>query len=88
VEFRGVWLSVDNIDWPTKPTPMMLRTKLQFVKLLDMHKQNGMKVVVQVRPATDALYPSVLEPWSHRCNRYARGKPHYDPPEFGDNGNA
>ena len=30
-----------------------------------MHKANGMNaVVVQVRPASDAFYPSQYEPWS------------------------
>ena len=50
-----------------------------------MHQRNGMNaVVVQVRPATDAFYPSPLEPWS----QWLTGRqgqppiPFYDPLEF------
>ena len=85
-EFRGVWVAtVDNIDWPTKPTPDSYQQKEQFIRLLDMHKYNGMNaVVVQVRPATDALYPSVFEPWSQWLTG-TQGKPpvpYYDPLSF------
>lgn len=85
-EFRGVWVAtVENIDWPnTKNTPVA-EQKAQFIRLLDMHQQNGMNaVIVQVRPAADAFYPSKLEPWSE----YLTGKqglppsPYYDPLEF------
>lgn len=85
-EFRGVWVAtVDNIDWPTKPTPDSHEQKMQFIRLLDMHKMNGMNaVVVQVRPATDALYPSAFEPWSQWLTG-RQGKPpvpYYDPLAF------
>ena len=59
--------------------------KAEFIKLLDMHQQNGMNaVIVQIRPAGDALYPSQLEPWSE----FLTGKqgqppvPYYDPLAF------
>lgn len=33
--------------------------------MLDLHERNGMNaLIVQVRPAADALYPSPFEPWS------------------------
>lgn len=65
-EFRGVWIAtVSNIDWPYSPTHASEFHKESFSKLLDKHKANGFNaVIVQIRPATDAFYPSTLEPWS------------------------
>lgn len=85
-EFRGVWVAtVSNIDYPSSPTTNSETQKREFIKLLDMHQRNGMNaVVVQVRPATDAFYPSPLEPWS----QWLTGRqgqppiPFYDPLEF------
>lgn len=85
-EFRGVWVAtVNNIDWPSKPTISSDIQKAEFIKLADMHKANGMNaLVVQIRPATDAYYPSPYEPWS----QWLTGKqglppfPYYDPLKF------
>ena len=65
-EFRGVWIAtVDNIDWPQKNQFNVDSQKADFIRQLDLHQMNGMNaVVVQVRPATDAFYPSPFEPWS------------------------
>ena len=85
-EFRAVWVAtVDNIDWPSKPVVSSDVQKAEFVRLLDMHKQNGMNaLIVQVRPATDAFYPSPLEPWSQWLTGI-QGQPpfpYYDPLAF------
>ena len=85
-EFRGVWVAtVENIDWPSKRGLPVETQQQEFIKLLDMHQKNGMNaVVVQVRPAADAMYPSSLEPWSE----YLTGTqgvapvPFYDPLAF------
>jgi len=85
-EFRAAWIAtVDNIDWPSKKTLSVDSQKLEFINLLNMHKANGLNaVVVQIRPATDAFYPSPLEPWSE----WLTGKqgrppvPYYDPLQF------
>jgi uncharacterized lipoprotein YddW (UPF0748 family) len=85
-EFRGVWVaSVTNIDWPAKGNYNSDSQKVEFIRLLDMHKANGMNaMVVQIRPATDAFYPSPYEPWSE----WLTGKqgqppsPYYDPLKF------
>jgi uncharacterized lipoprotein YddW (UPF0748 family) len=86
-EFRAVWVaSVDNIDWPSKTAKGNVELqKKEFIDLLDMHKKNGMNaVIVQVRPAADALYPSQYEPWSE----WLTGKqgrppvPYYNPLQF------
>lgn len=85
-EFRGVWIaSVANIDWPSKPG---LSTWQQQGELLDiLNRAVDLKlnaVVLQVRPAADALYASRYEPWSE----YLTGQmgqapvPFYDPLTF------
>lgn len=85
-EFRGVWVAtVDNIDWPSKKNVSTDTQKAEFIKLLDMHQRNGMNVIIaQIRPATDAFYPSQYEPWSEWLTG-TQGKPpipYYDPLEF------
>ena len=85
-EFRGVWIaSVDNIDWPPKGMVNVDSQKVEFIRQLDMHKRNGMNaVIVQVRPAADAFYPSPYEPWSQWLTG-TQGKPpspYYDPLQF------
>lgn len=85
-EFRGVWIAtVDNIDWPKKNQFNSDSQKLEYVRQLDMHQRNGMNaVVVQVRPAADAFYPSPFEPWSQWLTG-VQGKPpvpYYDPLQF------
>jgi len=85
-EFRGVWIaSVDNIDWPLKGMVSPDSQRAEFIRQLDMHKANGMNaVIVQVRPAADAFYPSQYEPWSQWLTG-VQGKPpspYYDPLEF------
>ncbi len=85
-EFRAVWVaSVENIDWPSGKGLSADSQRTEFIALLDMHKRNGMNaVIVQVRPAADALYPSQYEPWSE----WLTGKqglppaPYYDPLQF------
>ncbi|HSN59621.1 MAG TPA: family 10 glycosylhydrolase [Ferruginibacter sp.] len=85
-ELRAVWVAtVSNIDFPSKPTISSDIQKQEFIKLLDMHQKNGMNaVVVQIRPATDAFYPSPLEPWSQWLTG-VQGQPpvpYYDPLQF------
>ena len=85
-EFRGVWIAtVDNIDWPLPKQYDAESQKKEFIRQLEMHRRNGMNaVVVQVRPATDAFYPSSYEPWSQWLTG-VQGKapyPYYDPLQF------
>lgn len=85
-EFRGVWIAtVDNIDWPAHGEWDPEKQRASFTRILDMHKANGMNaVIVQVRPAGDAFYPSEYEPWSQWLTG-TQGKapsPYYDPLQF------
>ncbi len=43
-EFRAAWVaSVENIDWPSKKGLPVDSQKVEFTRLLDMHKRNGFK---------------------------------------------
>lgn len=85
-EFRAAWIAtVDNIDWPSRGNYNAEGQKVEFIRLLDMLKDLGMNaVIVQIRPSTDAFYPSPYEPWSE----WLTGKqgrqpyPYYDPLQF------
>jgi uncharacterized lipoprotein YddW (UPF0748 family) len=85
-EFRGVWVAtVDNIDWPAKGNFNSDSQKIAFIQLLDMHQHNGLNaVIVQVRPCTDAFYPSQYEPWSQWLTgvQGQAPRPYYDPLAF------
>src|SRR5882672_10441081 len=82
-EFRAAWIAtVENIDWPDRGTTNSDSQKVQFTRMLDMHQRNGLNaVIVQIRPCTDAFYPSQYEPWSEWLTG-KQGKPpspYYDP---------
>ncbi|HEY3388626.1 MAG TPA: family 10 glycosylhydrolase [Prolixibacteraceae bacterium] len=66
-EFRGVWIAtVNNIDWPSSPGLPVEIQKRELTELIERIERLNLNVVIfQVRPASDAFYPSELEPWSH-----------------------
>lgn len=85
-EFRGVWIAtVNNIDWPQAGLTDPEKQKADYIRLLDLHQRNGMNaMIVQIRPAADAFYPSQYEPWSQWLTGQ-QGKPpspYYDPLQF------
>ncbi len=85
-EFRAAWVpSVGNIEWPSQRGLSTAEQKTELLAILDraqLLKLNA--IVLQVRPACDALYSSKIEPWSE----YLTGqmgqapKPFYDPLAF------
>jgi uncharacterized lipoprotein YddW (UPF0748 family) len=85
-EFRAVWVaSVANIDWPSEPGLTVEQQKQEMIDILDRAAALHFNaIILQVRPAADALYNSPYEPWSY----YLTGKmgqaplPAYDPLEF------
>lgn len=85
-EFRGVWVAtVNNIDWPSSPGLSTEQQKQEIIQIVERNKHLGMNaIILQVRPASDAMYLSALEPWS----RYLTGvpgnapEPFYDPLEY------
>ena len=66
-DLRGVFLaSVFNLNWPTNRTATPAVQRAELITILDNLKANGYNTVFfQVRPASDALYASTLEPWSY-----------------------
>ena len=65
-EFRGVWIAtVANIDWPLSPTDPWEKQKKDYLALLDYYQGLHFNaVIVQIRTAGDAFYPTNLAPWS------------------------
>jgi len=83
-QFRGVWIAtVSNLDWPSQPGLPSEAQKAQLRALLDAAQGMGMNaVVLQVRPATDAFYPSRYAPWSQYLTGMQGQDPGYDPLAF------
>ncbi len=65
-ELRGVWISsVSNLDWPSSKTASVATQQKELREMLNTLKNAGINTVfLQVRPSSDALYQSTLEPWS------------------------
>ena len=88
-EFRGAWIaSVGNIDWPSQAGLSTQEQKDELTGMLDRAAALHLNaVILQVRPAADALYASSIEPWSeYLTGRMGRApNPWYDPLEFAVN---
>jgi uncharacterized lipoprotein YddW (UPF0748 family) len=86
-EFRGAWITevATNQDWPSKPNLTVTEQKTELISLLDRAVRLHLNaIILQVRPACDALYASPLEPWSEYLTG-TMGKPpqpFYDPLAF------
>lgn len=65
-EFRAAWVAtVANIDWPSKPGLSAEALRNEALAILDRARLIGLNaLILQVRPAGDAIYPSTLEPWT------------------------
>lgn len=82
-EFRGVWIAtVANIDWPSQRGLPVAAMRAEMQRAIDTVRRLQLNaIILQVRPAADAIYPSALEPWSE----YLSGEqgrapaPGYDP---------
>ena len=83
-EFRGAWVAtVYNLDWPSKPGLPAAEQKAQLRAILDRAAQLKLNaILLQVRPASDALYASKREPWSAFLTGKQGVSPGYDPLEF------
>ena len=84
-EFRAAWVAtVANIDWPSKPGLPVRQLRDEMRAILDRAHSLGLNaIILQVRPAADALYPSRLEPWSEFLSGRQGRSPRwfYDPLE-------
>ena len=82
-EMRGVWLSsVSNLDFPSRTglSPAAARAELEAI--VARVASSGLNTIFfQVRPESDALYASSLEPWSRFLSGTQGTEPGYDPLE-------
>ena len=71
-EFRAAWVSpTEGGDWPSRPGLSVDEQKQELSDMLDRAQKDGLNaVVLHVRTAADALYPSTHVPWS----RYLLGR--------------
>ena len=83
-EFRGMWIAtVANIDWPSRSGLTAAQQQAELGLLFDAAQQTGLNaVMLQVRAAGDAMFPSTLEPWSRVLTGTQGGDPGYDPLAF------
>ena len=85
-EMRGVWVAtVGNMDWPSRRGLSSAQQQGELLAILDRMVALHMNaMVLQVRPAADALYASTLEPWAEVLTG-EMGRPpapYYDPLAF------
>ena len=83
-EFRAVWVaSVGNIDWPSRQGLTANDQKAEFRAILERAVELKLNaLVLQVRPACDALYESKYDPWSPYLTGTMGLSPGYDPLAF------
>ena len=86
-EFRAAWLSPvssnNGSDWPSRAGLSPDSQKAELVALLDRAKAVGLNaVILHVRMAGDAMYPSKLAPWSAFLTGTSGEAPGYDPLAF------
>jgi uncharacterized lipoprotein YddW (UPF0748 family) len=81
---RGLWVAtVANIDWPSRKGLSASDQRAELLDILDRASNIGFNtIVLQVRPAADALYASELEPWAAWLTGNQGGNPGYDPLAF------
>lgn len=83
-EFRAAWVTpVEGGEWPSRPGLDSTTQQAELRALLERARAVGLNaIILHVRPAADAFYPTPLAPWS----RYLVGRddalPGYDPLAF------
>src|SRR4051812_33257030 len=85
-ELRGVWVTpldaMTGADWPSRSDLTADQQRAEFRQLLDRAKAIGLNaIILHVRMAGDAIYPSELVPWTaFLTGKQGVGpKPAYDP---------
>ncbi len=84
--FRGAWVAtVANIEWPSRPGLPVATQQAEARTLIERARETGLNaLILQVRPAADALYASTLEPWSEVLSgtQGRASEPGWDPLAF------
>ncbi|MGE5628007.1 MAG: family 10 glycosylhydrolase [Solirubrobacterales bacterium] len=80
---QAVWMTtVYNVDFPSTKNDMATQ-KYEYIKKLDKLKSIGINtIVVQIRPKSDSLYKSDINPWSDVLTGTQGQYPGYDPMAF------
>ena len=82
-EFRALWIAtVANLDWPSRRGLSTAEQQQEITKIVATAKRLKMNaLILQVRPAADAIYPSSIEPWSEYLSgvQGQAPQPFYDP---------
>ena len=83
-EFRAAWIAtVDNIDFPSRKGLPPEKQREELLASLELARKLRLNAVIfQVRPMTDALYRSKLEPWSEFLTGEMGRPQDFDPLEF------
>jgi uncharacterized lipoprotein YddW (UPF0748 family) len=80
-ELRGAWIAtVYGINWPSSSSASAAVKQQELIDLIDEAADAGLNALFfQVRPESDALYASSLEPWSRFLTGVQGGDPGFDP---------
>ncbi|MFE2479230.1 family 10 glycosylhydrolase [Streptomyces sp. NPDC059389] len=80
-EFRAMWIaSVENVDWPSESGLDAADQRDELIRLLDTAVARRLNaVILQVRPAADAMWPGAREPWSQWLTGEQGEDPGWDP---------
>src|SRR5690349_19281490 len=64
-EFRAAWITpTEGGDWPSRPGLSVDEQKAELSAVLDAAQADGLNaVLLHVRTAADAFYPTRLAPW-------------------------
>lgn len=83
-EFRAAWVAtVENIDFPTKKRLTAEEQKREILSIIELGRRLRLNALIfQVRPMTDAVYRSNLEPWSEFLTGEMGRPQEFDPLEF------
>ncbi|KIG14476.1 putative glycoside hydrolase [Enhygromyxa salina] len=83
-EFRAVWVAtVYNINWPSNSGLDIGAAQAELIDIVETCEAINLNAIVfQVRPESDALYASQLEPWSRYLTGAQGGDPGWDPLSF------
>lgn len=79
-EMRGVWVTYMELSMENEDDKSEKAFRSKFETIAKTCSQKGFNtLIVQVRPFSDALYPSKLYPWSHILTGTQGKDPGYDP---------
>ncbi|NVB36726.1 family 10 glycosylhydrolase [Pseudenhygromyxa sp. WMMC2535] len=83
-EFRGVWVTtVYNINWPSSAGLGQVAAQAELIEIVEAAAAINLNAIVfQIRPESDAVYASSLEPWSRYLTGSQGSDPGWDPLTF------